>query len=97
MHAPPDRSHPRKRRAPVWLLILAVVVLPLVGLFGWSFHQRVTVEGSWGQIRFERSPYDVALVDGTYDTGGGWYFIQRIPPQLGGRNYTITYVRPYRP
>jgi hypothetical protein len=36
-----EATHPRKRRAPVWLLVLAVVVLPLVGLFGWSWSQLI--------------------------------------------------------
>jgi hypothetical protein len=38
-----ETTHPRKRRAPVWLLILAVVVLPLVGVFAWSCVQPVVL------------------------------------------------------
>ena len=39
-----EAAPPRKRRLPVWGLALAVVVLLLVGLFGWSW---------WSPVYFE--------------------------------------------
>jgi hypothetical protein len=46
----------RKRRTPVWLLVLAVVVLPLVGLFAWSFHRPVQLLHGRRGILFGRVP-----------------------------------------
>ena len=43
-----ETNHPRKRRAPVWLLILALVVLPLVGRFGWSSYRPIVLRGTGG-------------------------------------------------
>jgi hypothetical protein len=49
-----ETTHLRKRHAPVWLLILAVVVLPLVGLFAWSFYQPVILSYQMSGIAFGR-------------------------------------------
>lgn len=38
----------RKRCAPVWVLILSGVVLPLVAVLGWSCHEPIQV---WNQAR----------------------------------------------
>jgi hypothetical protein len=46
---------PKKRRAPVRALILAVVVLPLVGLFGWGWYQPVWVVYHWRGVAFGRT------------------------------------------
>lgn len=35
---------PRKRRAPAALVILAVMILPLAGVFAWSCYQPVQLE-----------------------------------------------------
>jgi len=39
-----ETTHPRKRCALVWLLILALVVLLVVGFVGWSCYRPVAFE-----------------------------------------------------
>jgi hypothetical protein len=39
-----ETAHPRKRRAPVWLLFLAVWVLLPVAIFTWSCLEPITFE-----------------------------------------------------
>ena len=38
-----EADPPRKRRVPVALMILAMVVLPLMWVFGWSWIQPITL------------------------------------------------------
>jgi hypothetical protein len=49
-----ETTHPRRRRLPVWALILAVVVLPLLGVFGWSLHRPVLIDDGLRQAAFGR-------------------------------------------
>jgi hypothetical protein len=44
-----ETTHPRKRRVAVWLPILAVVGLLLVGLFGWSWYEPVSIGQGTGK------------------------------------------------
>lgn len=37
----------KKRRAPVWVLILAGTVFPVVGVFAWSWFQPVAIPFGW--------------------------------------------------
>lgn len=39
-----ESESPRKRRVPAWMLILAVMVSPLLGLFGWSCYRPVFLD-----------------------------------------------------
>ena len=55
-----ETDPPRKRRLPVALAILAVVVLPLVALFAWSLYSPITVGESPRQVTFGHYP-DSAL------------------------------------
>lgn len=46
---PASRS---QRRLPVWALLLALVVLPLVGVFGWSCYQPVGLTLGMHEVGF---------------------------------------------
>jgi hypothetical protein len=78
----PEAIPLQKRRAPLWLLILVLVVLPPVGLFGWSFHRPVLIRGGcWRNAGFGRIYSDPggASWTNTLYFGGGYLKI------LGGR------------
>jgi hypothetical protein len=48
-----EADSPRKRRTPVWVLILAAVVLLAAAVFGWSWFQPVKLYfGEWGWVAF---------------------------------------------
>jgi hypothetical protein len=47
-----EADPPRKCRAPVWALVLAVVVLPLAGLFGWSCSKPVILGTQTPSVQF---------------------------------------------
>jgi hypothetical protein len=53
-----ETTHPRMRRVPVWLLMLTMVVLPLVGVVGWSCYQPLTLAYELKGIAFGRVPAD---------------------------------------
>ena len=59
---------PRKHRAPVALAILAVVVLPLVGVFGWSWFQPVALRIGGNEVVFGYGPQaqPIYLIDARY-------------------------------
>lgn len=68
----PEADPPSKRRAPVWLLILAVVVLPLVGVFGWSWFQPVTITQGKRGVAFGRTTYPYHRMAGRRGPGFTW-------------------------
>jgi hypothetical protein len=74
-----EAAPPRKRRAPVWLLILAVVVLPPVGLFGWSCYRTVHLKHAHRWIAFGRTKKGPA----NRNSGPGWTTVNLKLP--GGR------------
>ncbi len=79
---------PRKRRVPVWAPILAVVLLPLFGVFGWSCYQSVNFLVDGQTISFGRTTQPMGVgywqmgPDQGWDLklpGGratGWYRVQ---------------------
>jgi hypothetical protein len=75
-----EADHPRKRRLLVWALIPAVVVLALVGLFGWSCVQPVRFGQRRRWVAFGRTTYRLSN-DWQSVPGDGWWFF-KLP---GGR------------
>ena len=61
---------PRKHRAPVALAILFVVVLPLLGLFAWSWFQPVALHIGGQGLVFGYGPWaqPIYLIDARYPT-----------------------------
>src|SRR5688500_13661686 len=45
-------------RLPVWTLILAVVTVPLMGVFTWSCYQPIEIGVRWRCVSFGRVPDD---------------------------------------
>lgn len=82
---------PRQRRVPVWMLILALVVLPLVGLFAWSCYQPVRLVVNSRGIAFGRFSEDDLRQEPTGIPGYGWSAF-KLP---GGRktgSYVVAYI-----
>jgi hypothetical protein len=67
---------PRKRHAPMWVLILAVVALPLVGVFAWSCVQPVVLDAGTKGLAFGRNPYFGA---GGFRLPGYWFWGVKLP------------------
>ena len=100
-----EADPPRKRRPPVALVIFAVVVVPLVGLIGWSCYRPIELHQSnhcvaFGYGYWERSPHlidpknPVASLMGPAVPCQGVEFSVRhgvplVRPFEGGRGYWI--------
>ena len=82
---------PRKRRAPLWALALAAIVLLPLGLFAWSWHQPVELAASGHQLNFGYGKYAETVI--AVDPGKGTppVFVKglRVPGFLGGGAYFV--------
>ena len=67
-----EANQPRKRRASVWALILALLLLPPVGTFGWSCYQPVKFVGGGVWVAFGRYPSDYDPVPELKMVCRGW-------------------------
>lgn len=78
---------PRKHRMPVWALFLAVVAVPLLGLFGWSLHRPIMVEVGSVSFFAARMPGDVGREGLTLDSRA-FSFSYNFPGKSDGSNKT---------
>jgi hypothetical protein len=87
-----ETTHPRKRRTPVWLLILALVVLPLVGLFAWSWYQPVRFLYGLRGVGFGRVTIPIGLnPPWVLQSDYAWVGI-KLPEKRGNEWYAASWV-----
>ena len=79
-----EASQSGKRRAPPWLLILAVVILPFLVAFTWSWFQPVWLIRSWQGVAFGRTTEAFWSKSTTSWPNYGWWSIKLPGGQKAG-------------
>jgi hypothetical protein len=76
-----EHTEPKKRRAPWWVLVFAMMLLSLAGLFGWSLFRPVIIELGPRVLVLHRLPssgmplhleWHGGMWDGSFDLPAGF-------------------------